>query len=92
VTDSVALAGFFAVPLTGFVTTFAVKVDLVQVSFPSEVAKTTEVRDLTLAFSTAFGATAGPPAFPVVSTWTGVAADAAAGSAATSAAATMTPI
>ena len=40
---------------------------------------------------TAFTATAGPPALPVVSTWTGAASAAVAGSAAISAAATTEP-
>src|SRR5258706_11252902 len=74
VIDSLAVPG-----LAGLVTTFAVKVDLVQVRVPRLFLKTTDLPFARLAFRTAPGLTAVPPTFPVVSTWTGAASAAVTG-------------
>lgn len=86
VMDSLAVPG-----LAGLLVTFAVKLDLVQVSVPRLFLKTTDERLARLAFRIEPGATAGPPAFPLVSTWMLAAEADVAGSIATSAVATTVP-
>src|SRR5215469_3235362 len=86
VMDSLAVPG-----LAGLLVTFAVKVDLVQVSVPRLFLKTTDERLARLAFRIEPGATVGPPTFPRVSTWMLAAEAEVAGSIATSAVATTVP-